>query len=143
VPSEQAQPAATISSSTTTKSNSPPPTNSLATWLSLKPIPPPAALPTPFLTSSPVFDKDSVFIAYAMPLPPSIINHKSSSYTHEQPKKVVEALIKCLPHDHERLPDVIAGRGVIATTGKQRKKIKPNHNMWAYRVSACGGHFHR
>jgi len=69
-----------------------------------------------------------------MLLPPSIINYNPASYAHEQPKKVVEALIKCLPHDHERLPDVVAGRGVIATTGKKRKKIKPNHNMWAYRA---------
>lgn len=37
-----------------------------------------------------------------------------------------------MTHDHERLPDVVAGRGDAG--GKRRKKIKPNHNMWAYRT---------
>ncbi len=102
-------------------------TNNLASWLSLKPIPP-TSLPTPLLTSSPIFDKDSIFISYAMSIPPSILDPND----HQPPKLAVEKVIKLLTHDHERLPDVVAGRGDAG--GKRRKKIKPNHNMWAYRV---------
>jgi hypothetical protein len=99
---------------------------SLSSWLS---IPPPPPLPEPFFVASPIFDRDSVFLGYALPLSePSITT--------------VNSYISRLPHNHPDLPDVIAGRGKDAGAssgsgkGAERKKIKPNHNMWAYKVSS-------
>ncbi|KAJ9120021.1 hypothetical protein QFC22_002918 [Naganishia vaughanmartiniae] len=104
------------------KSNKDP---SLSSWLNL---PPPPPLPEPFFTASPVFDRDSIFIGYALPL-------------SEPSTTTVKNYIARLPHDHPNLPDVVAGRtgskadvsGNDAAT-KARAKIKPSHNMWAYKV---------
>ncbi|KAJ9103754.1 hypothetical protein QFC21_002214 [Naganishia friedmannii] len=97
---------------------------SLSSWLNL-PSPPP--LPEPFFTAPPVFDRDSIFIGYALPL-------------SEPSSTTVNNYIARLPHDHPDLPDVVAGRsgskgdadGSNAKT-KTRAKIKPSHNMWAYK----------
>jgi hypothetical protein len=78
--------------------------------------------------ASPIFDRDSIFLSYALQLSePSITT--------------VNSYIARLPHNHPDLPDVVAGRGRDAAEsggsarGAERKKIKPNHNMWAYKVS--------
>lgn len=97
---------------------------SLSSWLK---IPPPPPLPEPFYTTKPIFDRDSIFLGYALPLAePSV--------------STVNSYIARLPHDHPDLPDVVAGRGRTAESsgaggsGKLRRQIKPNHNMWAYKV---------
>lgn len=97
---------------------------SLSSWLS---IPPPPPLPEPFFMATPIFDRDSIFLGYALPLSePSI--------------STVNSYIARLPHNHKDLPDVVAGRGGNAgeasARGASRTKIKPNHNMWAYKVSS-------
>ncbi|KAJ9092067.1 hypothetical protein QFC19_008841 [Naganishia cerealis] len=97
---------------------------SLSSWLN---IPPPPPLPEPFCTAPPVFDRDSIFIGYALPLSePSI--------------PTVNSYIARLPHNHPNLPDVVAGRsGKKDETNesdpkaKARAQIKPSHNMWAYK----------
>lgn len=78
--------------------------------------------------ASPIFDRDSIFLSYAIFLPePSITT--------------VNSYIARLPHNHPDLPDVVAGRGRDAgessggAKSAERKKIQPNHNMWAYKVS--------
>jgi hypothetical protein len=97
--------------------------SSLTSWLK---IPPPPPLPEPFFVTKPIFDRDSIFIGYALPLAePSVTT--------------VNSYIARLPHDHPDLPDVVAGRGGNAEregSTPARKKIKPNHNMWAYKVSS-------
>lgn len=100
---------------------------SLSSWLNL---PPPPPLPEPFFTAPPVFDRDSIFIGYALPL-------------SEPSSTIVKDYIARLPHDHPNLPDVVAGRsGIKGDVGgsdpktKARAKIKPSHNMWAYKVGA-------
>lgn len=70
-------------------------------------------------TSSPIFDKDSIFIGYAIPLS----SDKPASF------KMIGSLIERIEHTHEKLPDVITGRK------GDKKGIKPNHNMWAANVS--------
>lgn len=77
--------------------------------------------------TKPIFDRDSIFLGYALPLAePSV--------------STVNSYIARLPHDHPDLPDVVAGRGGTAESSvaggpsKPRRKIKPNHNMWAYKV---------
>lgn len=98
---------------------------SISSWLN---IPPPPPLPEPFFTARPVFDRDSIFIGYALPLSePSITT--------------VNSYIARLPHDHPDLPDVVAGRSGSKgdangneAKAKARAKIKPSHNMWAYKV---------
>ncbi|KAJ9120993.1 hypothetical protein QFC24_004973 [Naganishia onofrii] len=97
---------------------------SLSSWLNL---PPPPPLPEPFFTAPPVFDRDSIFIGYALPL-------------SEPSSTIVKDYIARLPHDHPNLPDVVAGRsgskgdvGGSDTKTKARAKIKPSHNMWAYK----------
>lgn len=99
---------------------------SLSSWLSIPRLSP---LPEPFFMASPIFDRDSIFLGYALPLSePSITT--------------VNSYIARLPHNHPDLPDVVAGRGRDAgesggnARGAERKKIKPNHNMWAYKVSS-------
>lgn len=75
-----------------------------------------------------------MFIGYAVPVPAA--RNKAS----------IDAIIARLPHDHRMLPDVIAGRPPkqqqqqqsLGTVSTGRKKIKPNHNMWAYRSLVLG-----
>jgi hypothetical protein len=97
--------------------------SSLTSWLK---IPPPPPLPEPFFVTKPIFDRDSIFIGYALPLAePSVTT--------------VNSYIARLPHDHPDLPDVVAGRGGNTESNGSapaREKIKPNHNMWAYKVSS-------
>lgn len=98
---------------------------SLTSWLRIPPLPP---LPEPFFMTTPIFDRDSIFLGYALPL-------------SEPSVTTVNSYIARLPHDHPDLPDVVAGRGGNAEgsgaggSGAPRRKIKPNHNMWAYKVS--------
>jgi hypothetical protein len=96
---------------------------SLATWLK---VPPPPPLSDSLATSNPIFDKDSIFIAYVLPL-----SEKEVTFKH------IGGLIERLQHKHHKLPDVIAGRSKreieVQIAGK--KGIKPSHNMWAARVS--------
>jgi hypothetical protein len=101
---------------------------SLATWLK---VPPPPPLSSSLTSSNPIFDKDSIFIAYVLP-----ITEKEASFKH------IAGLIERLEHTHHKLPDVIAGRskrGTGQTDGVavpiKKKGIKPSHNMWAARVS--------
>ena len=100
---------------------------SLATWLK---VPPPPPLSSSLTSSNPIFDKDSIFIAYVLP-----ITEKEASFKH------IAGLIERIEHTHHKLPDVIVGRskrGTIQTDGAavpaKKKGIKPNHNMWAARV---------
>lgn len=98
--------------------------SSLDGWLS---IPPPPPLAEPHAVSHPIYDKDSVFIGYAVPVPAA------------RTKSSIDMIIARLPHDHHMLPDVIAGRPPKQGSGSTaRKKIKPNHNMWAYRSMVLG-----
>ena len=101
---------------------------SLATWLK---VPPPPPLSSSLTSSDPIFDKDSIFIAYVLP-----ITEKEASFKH------IAGLIERIEHTHHKLPDVIAGRSKRGTgqadssaAPVKKKGIKPNHNMWAARVS--------
>jgi hypothetical protein len=81
-------------------------------------------------TSNPIFDKDSIFIAYVLP-----ITEKEATFKH------IAGLIDRLEHGHPKLPDVIAGRSKRDAAGgstSKKKGIKPSHNMWAARVSRFG-----
>ncbi len=109
------------------------PPSDLTSWLSLKPVKP-LLLPALLTTSSPIFDKDSIFLACAMACPPELIDARRMHDGQARARKIVEGLVKLLPHDHKGLPDVVAGRGEEVSGKKRRKKIKPSHNMWAYRV---------
>ena len=104
---------------------------SLATWLK---VPPPPPLSSSLTSSDPIFDKDSIFIAYVLP-----ITEKEASFKH------IAGLIERIEHTHHKLPDVIAGRSKRGTgqadsssAPDKKKGIKPNHNMWAARVSRGG-----
>ena len=100
---------------------------SLATWLN---VPPPPPLSSSLTASNPVFDKDSIFIAYVLP-----ITEKEATFKH------IGSLIERLEHGHHKLPDVIAGRskrGLEGSSGSTKKGIKPTHNMWAARVCSLG-----
>lgn len=96
---------------------------SLSTWLK---VPPPPPLSSSLTASNPVFDKDSIFIAYVLP-----ITEKEANFKH------IGGLIERLEHGHHKLPDVIAGRskrGLEGSGSSSKKGIKPTHNMWAARV---------
>jgi hypothetical protein len=100
---------------------------SLTTWLK---VPPPPPLSSSLTTSNPIFDKDSIFIAYVLP-----ITEKEATFKH------IAGLIDRLEHGHPKLPDVIAGRSKRDAAGgstSKKKGIKPSHNMWAARVSRFG-----
>lgn len=102
----------------------PPQPQSLTTWLK---VPPPPPLSSSLTTSNPIFDKDSIFIAYVLP-----ITEKEATFKH------IAGLIERLEHGHPKLPDVIAGRSKRDAAGgsmSKKKGIKPSHNMWAARVS--------
>jgi hypothetical protein len=105
----------------------PPQPQSLTTWLK---VPPPPPLSSSLTISNPIFDKDSIFIAYVLP-----ITEKEATFKH------IAGLIDRLEHGHPKLPDVIAGRSKRDAAGgstSKKKGIKPSHNMWAARVSHLG-----